>query len=267
MESEGEKTKAENRLKKALDPDSPRLHPVRTPRTPKPKPGGHREASGKLPKSGVTTPLTESYSFRSHMLCSRERLDRIPVLSHSTRRIPDSVSFPWFSLEQIEAVPKLNRKSVALISISSTPQDFADRECFASVLRVRFDDLTPENAESLWLPRDIQIRLFTEQDARSIWEFALDALDQGLKVWVHCRVGVSRSAAVAAALGALLEDDGQAPFERAIPNPFVYQLMVAVGRRVIESRNEVEDLLGDDTQTSITPHSPAPFDNSISKNR
>ncbi len=157
------------------------------------------------------------------------------------------MSFPWFSLEHIEAVPIPNRGKVALVSISSAARDFADGNGFGAVLRVHFEDLTPEAVESVWPHEGETVGLFTEGHARAIWRFVLETRRQGLKVWIHCLMGISRSAAVAAALGMLLEGDGRDPFERALPNPHVYGVMLAVGAKMLE--------VGPFTEPSAAPDS------------
>lgn len=147
------------------------------------------------------------------------------------------MSFPWFSLEQIESVPIPNRRKVALVSISSGARDFATRHGFGAVLRVHFEDLTPECIEDAPHPDEAPFKLFSEGQARAIWRFVIEMQKRGLRVWIHCLMGVSRSAAVAAALGTLLEGDGRDPFERALPNPHVYRIMIAVGMKILADQN------------------------------
>jgi predicted protein tyrosine phosphatase len=163
------------------------------------------------------------------------------------------MSFPWFSLENIEAVPLPNRRKVALVSISSGAGDFADRNGFGAVLRVHFEDLTPEAVEGVWLHEGETLRLFTEGHARAIWRFVLETRRQGLKVWIHCLMGISRSAAVAAALGTLLEGDGSEPFERALPNPHVYRIMLAVGAKMLAVHTLAEPPPTPDSPSDSSP--------------
>lgn len=147
------------------------------------------------------------------------------------------MSFPWFSLEQIESVPMPNRRKVALVSISSAARDFAREDGFGEVFRVHFEDLTPECLEEIEPPEEVASGLFSEGQARAIWRFVLETRRRGLRVWIHCLMGVSRSAAVAAALGTLLEGDGKDPFERARPNPHVFRVMLSVGRTMLPGQN------------------------------
>ena len=143
--------------------------------------------------------------------------------------MPKEKDFHWFSLEQVDATSEASRGNVALISISSTDVHFAEAVGYAKVLQLLFDDVTPESIEGLWLPRGEVVRLFTEDHANQILDFVIDARQRNLRTWIHCRMGISRSAAVAAALGTLFDDDGFDPFDRAWPNEHVYSILMAVG--------------------------------------
>lgn len=83
----------------------------------------------------------------------------------------------------------------AVISISEpagTPAQLA--EGWADVLRLEFVD-ADEHCEDG--------ELFSTQMAKAVLTFAEHAVNQGQSLLVHCHAGVSRSAAVAVALGQL----------------------------------------------------------------
>lgn len=138
--------------------------------------------------------------------------------------------FHWFSLEQVNATSTESRGNVALIAISSTQCAFAEIEGYATALKLLFDDITPESVEGLWIPPTEKIELFSDSHANQIVDFVIDARARNLRTWIHCRMGISRSAAVAAALGTLFDDDGFDPFDRAWPNEHVYSVLMAVGK-------------------------------------
>jgi predicted protein tyrosine phosphatase len=133
--------------------------------------------------------------------------------------------FPWFSLDEIQEIPIESKKGVALISISSIPEDFANPKGFSAVLRLLFDDLTPEIAMSIRLLDGEEVVLFTETHARQIKKFVNEAKKKKLEVWTHCKMGISRSAAVASVLGLQAGESGNEPFEKAQPNKHVFEVL------------------------------------------
>jgi len=69
----------------------------------------------------------------------------------------------------------------------------------------------------------IDIRLFTDNDARIILDFVQDCrIDIDLIV-VHCEAGISRSAGVAGALSLIYNGSDEYYFHRYLPNIFVYR--------------------------------------------
>lgn len=111
-----------------------------------------------------------------------------------------------------------------IISITSHPSDVARlriNDMCRGVLRLSFPD-----AE---VPSDVhaEANLFSQAHAAEIWTFTQRHLSEIERIIVHCDAGVSRSAAVAAALARALNDDDTEFFGgRYKPNMRVYRLLL-----------------------------------------
>lgn len=74
---------------------------------------------------------------------------------------------------------------------------------------------------------NLDIVLFDKEDARKIIDFVEEWKDQVGLIAIHCEAGISRSAAIAAALKKTVygEDDSEV-FRRALPNRWVYSMIM-----------------------------------------
>jgi len=110
----------------------------------------------------------------------------------------------------------------AVISITEPlrkPAKLADG--WADILRLEFDDVDEHGKGA---------KLFTDQMAHHVLEYAEEVVNRGQSLLIHCHAGVSRSAAVAIALG---QKHRLPVFNRTIQlspayslhNKFVYRLL------------------------------------------
>jgi predicted protein tyrosine phosphatase len=135
-----------------------------------------------------------------------------------------------YSRRAIEATPPHEVPHI-IISITSVATDRATlrvNEHTLGVLRLAFPDYeTP----SLAFP---EAELFSEPQARSIWDFVLEHRRSAERIVVHCEAGISRSSAVAAALRRVLGGGDEAEFfsGRYVPNQRVYRMLLAVAPTV-----------------------------------
>jgi predicted protein tyrosine phosphatase len=116
------------------------------------------------------------------------------------------------------------RSSYALISIRDSdakpirlPNPSGPRE----ILHLAFDDSEP--VAGIKFSREIQ--LMSADQAREIWRFVDKHKSQVGAFVIHCKAGMSRSPAVAAALALYLKLDEQKILRKYQPNRFVYDLM------------------------------------------
>ncbi len=112
-----------------------------------------------------------------------------------------------------------------VISITESHDSFPDAVIAPSamqrgILRLRFDDIDdPEDALDGCQP-------FVEHHARQIVRFVLSHRHEIGGIVVHCHAGVSRSAAVAAALSEWLNGEEADFFENYfLPNPRVHDIL------------------------------------------
>lgn len=127
-----------------------------------------------------------------------------------------------YSRRALEAVQPHEVPHV-VISITSGPEDLArlrrNEQC-RGVLRLHFPDADVASAQ---FPEAV---LFAPDHARMVWEFVLAHRDVE-RIVVHCDAGVSRSPAVAAALGRVLNGDDAVYFAgRYRPNMRVYRMLL-----------------------------------------
>lgn len=121
-----------------------------------------------------------------------------------------------YSRAAVEALPPHDVPHV-VVSITSYVDDrarIAAGEHCREILRLTFRDVL------------IGDGVFTANDAQKIWD-ALGRNADVTRVVVHCDAGISRSAAVAAAILRAAGDDDAEIFRRHRPNPHVYETMLA----------------------------------------
>lgn len=134
------------------------------------------------------------------------------------------MDFVVHSRKRIESVPPPDVPHL-VISITTSPLDEArlpaTPKCLG-ILRLAFfdSDLPPEE--------DGPEGLFSQADARRIWDFVLAHRAQVACMVIHCNAGVSRSPGVAAALARVLRGDDAEFFARYRPNSRVYRILLDV---------------------------------------
>ena len=116
-----------------------------------------------------------------------------------------------------------------IISITSHESDVASLRTNAScagVLRLSFVDAeTPSDQYA-------EDALFSPNHATKIWDFVYDHRPRIERILAHCDAGVSRSAAVAAAIARVFNgDDAEFSSGRYRPNPRVYRMLLAAHAR------------------------------------
>jgi protein-tyrosine phosphatase len=91
--------------------------------------------------------------------------------------------------------------------------------CASPSLFLAFHDLGDD------APADLHGGLFTDDQAKQIVEFVKGNSDTAT-ILVNCEAGVSRSAAVAAALAKFFNGDDTLMFKKSCPNMFVFRKML-----------------------------------------
>jgi len=112
----------------------------------------------------------------------------------------------------------------AIVSITSAPDDQAtvpEGGTCAGVLRLSFLDV------DVVVPRVREEDLFSEEQARRLWDFVLRHRDVE-RLLVHCDAGTSRAPAIAAAVAKVFEGDDERFFSTYTPNRRVYRTLLDV---------------------------------------
>ena len=125
----------------------------------------------------------------------------------------------WDRKKAIENVRNISKKAI-VISITSSGDKFPifQEQINTKVLFLQFDDVDAN---------DTKYKPMTKSQAFKIAEFVNEHLAAELCI-VHCDAGISRSAAVAAAIGKFVNNDDMFIFGRPkfAPNAHVYHLML-----------------------------------------
>jgi len=119
------------------------------------------------------------------------------------------------------------QESHAVISIREPGSDMPAiprNELCRGILSLSFHDLhRPERPDVI---------LFTAEHAREIFDFFTAVRPELETLVIHCEAGISRSAAVAAALSRATIGADSFFFEHYAPNPLVYSTLLAVWREL-----------------------------------
>ncbi|OIQ89558.1 dual specificity phosphatase, catalytic domain [mine drainage metagenome] len=137
----------------------------------------------------------------------------------------DSVEF----ISRVAAESRKPESNIAVISITELGDDPAAlKEGWHTIYRARFDDLNPVNREPFEPPHDHEDPI-DDARAKSIVDFVDGIAPEVDGIVVHCRAGISRSAAVAKwiaqAYGLDFDEDYTAH------NEFVYDMLIKAAER------------------------------------
>lgn len=137
----------------------------------------------------------------------------------------ESVEF----ISRIKAEARTPQSNVAVISIIELGDDPAElKDGWHAIYRARFDDLNPVKREPFEPPHDHEDPV-DDARAKSIVEFVDGIASEVDSIVVHCRAGISRSAAVAkwiaTAYGLDFDEDYTAH------NEFVYNMLIKAAEK------------------------------------
>lgn len=127
--------------------------------------------------------------------------------------------------------------SFAIISIQEPETEgngivFTETKACKRVMNLCFSDIDPlffiSNEDKKRLNESIQrgtVKLFSEEDAKSIKSFFEDIKDNVDTLIVQCNAGVSRSSAIAAVLNLFANNKEKEYFDKSIPNMYIYNIL------------------------------------------
>lgn len=121
------------------------------------------------------------------------------------------------------------------ISIRDVNRSMKMPDCESPALMLAFHDLGED------APENLKSGLFNDEQANMIVAFVKDCNPE-FTILVNCEAGISRSAAVAAALSKFFNGDDSEMFKRAVPNMFVFRKMLnALGIDSTSKRSDPEE--------------------------
>ena len=151
-------------------------------------------------------------------------------------KINDKLKICVCSREVIQAIDFKNNKNIILTSIYSSGGNAPkiknlNRE---NICYLQFDDIDlihyPHLPNELDKKRAYEYQLFNIAMSHCILDFVFDQhrfdTNNEKVLFAHCDAGVSRSAAVGAAIAKITFDDDMLFFKRLTPNQFVYKTLL-----------------------------------------
>lgn len=141
---------------------------------------------------------------------------------------------PVLAIEQMAlGADPLPNLPFAIISIMTSPTQAVSlpkSDRLLGTLRLNFPDF--EKPVKGWEKAE----LFSPKMANQVWDF-IETVPAPEILLIHCEAGISRSAAVGAAIAKVIGQDFDAYFEKYYPNPLVYRVMLEEWNR----RNNVSE--------------------------
>ena len=132
--------------------------------------------------------------------------------------------FDVFNRERVEKYSTPEKHIVISISdIKSKRPNLPESDSRLDVLFVQFSDFDRIYPT---MPKDLKESLFNKRLAQAIWRFVDKYKDEVDLIIVNCEAGISRSSAVAAGIGKVINDDDAAFFKHFLPNMLVYRKML-----------------------------------------
>lgn len=118
--------------------------------------------------------------------------------------------------------------SVKSILISVTDPENAQAEIiesknFVGILRLKFHDIGKAKTFENETGNDVSMSV---SDVNKIWNFVSKNLSKAKLIVCQCEQGVSRSAAIAAAISRVLQNEDEYFFEHFWVNRYVYDLLI-----------------------------------------
>ena len=117
-----------------------------------------------------------------------------------------------------------------IISITDPEQpeaNISDSSRLRATLRMKFHDVAKPSRIAIQFASNSTDVYMTEADAERILSFVSEHLAEVKLIVCHCEQGISRSAAIAAALSRILQDEDEFFFRHYWVNRYVYDLLLA----------------------------------------
>jgi predicted protein tyrosine phosphatase len=132
-----------------------------------------------------------------------------------------------------------------VISITDPEKEdavIADSYLRLAIFRLKFHDILGTDSVLLADSSSTYERAMTQKEAQAALNFVREHLEKVKLIVCHCEAGISRSAAVAAALSRMLNSQDQFFFDNYWPNRWVYELLLK-NEHLLSNRltNSIED--------------------------
>lgn len=165
------------------------------------------------------------------MIMFQNNLPLSEKIFHGTR-------FDFLVLSRAEIKSFTAETSYLIISVTDPEQpaaEIAESTFLQATLRLKFHDIgKPSRIAEQFTNHSTDI-LMSEKDAKEILSFVSEHLTKVKLIVCHCEQGVSRSAAIAAALSRILQNEDDFFLRNYWANRWVYDLLLA-NAGVLQSR-------------------------------
>ncbi len=141
--------------------------------------------------------------------------------------VGSKMKFLVLSREEVKTVsPQIPYIVISVTDPQTVEADILQSQHRRSVLRLKFHDISGTKNEDLKSFHSTHEIAMTEEHALSVLDFVKDNLSDIQLILCHCEIGISRSAAIAAALSKILNNEDEFFFENYWPNRWVYNLIL-----------------------------------------
>jgi predicted protein tyrosine phosphatase len=147
-----------------------------------------------------------------------------------SERFFNGTRFQFLVLSRAEVESFTAELPYLVISITDPEQPEAsipESKFLLTTLRLKFHDIAKPNRIAEQFDTKSTDIYMTEADAKSILSFVGKHLSKVKLMVCHCEQGISRSAAIAAALSRILQDEDEFFFRHYWVNRYVYDLLLA----------------------------------------
>lgn len=136
--------------------------------------------------------------------------------------------------EAMRIAPEVPYVVISITTPGASAARLADCPHRVSVLRLQFHDCDAPQPEHPLISSE-PVSLISDEQARSIVHFVEEHRSTVKLIICQCDAGMSRSAAVAAALSRWLQQDDEAFFRYYLPNTLVYHSVLTMTRNAFMS--------------------------------
>lgn len=136
----------------------------------------------------------------------------------------DKFNFLVLGREEIKSFePAVKSILISVTDPENSQAELVESKNFVDILRLKFHDIGKTKIFENETSNDVSMNI---EDAKKIWNFVFENLSKAETIICQCEQGVSRSAAIAAAISRVLQNEDECFFGHFWVNRYVYDLLI-----------------------------------------